>query len=232
MSRTMRSHSTSTSRNTGSCAISSRPMPHHCGPIPEKTKASRGGCGSAEPVARPGASSPATCCPKPGGDLLAGCRRRPPGDGGGASGVRRRCGRRRRARGRPAPTRRSAQAAAAALSACGLARRHDDQVGGPGRPRARAARVPAAPRRIAWAFVPPKPNELTPATGGPGPPGQGSVLGRRRAGRARRRGSPGSAPRGGASAGSPVLERERGLDEPRDAGRRLQVARGSPSPSR
>ena len=31
-------------RKTGSCCISSRPMPHHCGPWPLMTKAMRGAC--------------------------------------------------------------------------------------------------------------------------------------------------------------------------------------------
>ena len=36
------SHSSMVLRNTGSCRISSRPMPHHCGPCPLMTKATRG----------------------------------------------------------------------------------------------------------------------------------------------------------------------------------------------
>ena len=38
------SHASIVLRKTGSCAMSSRPMPHHCGPWPLMTKAMRGGC--------------------------------------------------------------------------------------------------------------------------------------------------------------------------------------------
>ena len=37
-------HRSMASRKTGSCRINSRPMPHHCGPCPLMTKATRGGC--------------------------------------------------------------------------------------------------------------------------------------------------------------------------------------------
>ena len=40
------------SRNTGSCCISSRPMPHHCGPWPLITKATRGAICSGRGVKR------------------------------------------------------------------------------------------------------------------------------------------------------------------------------------
>ena len=41
--RISRSQSSMTARNTGSAARSCRPMPHHCGPMPANTNATRGG---------------------------------------------------------------------------------------------------------------------------------------------------------------------------------------------
>lgn len=118
--RTSRSQRSTASRNTGSASRSSRPMPHHCGPMPVNTHTSRCAPGSrrrprtARGCCSPRSQAASTSSREPGGPRGSGRRRGAPRSaGGGGPGCARgpRGALRRQVRGgrlrpvRPGPTR-------------------------------------------------------------------------------------------------------------------------------
>ncbi len=170
-------------RNTGSRATSSRPMPHHCGPWPEKTKTGAGRSGGAGARHRPGR-------------LAAGkaVRGRPSRSGTRSPATASRSSKCRPAAAPPSRTRHgrtsgivtvaapatSGASGAARRAAAGFAAGRQRQHERPGRRPGGAVfglrQRAAASSRSTCAFVPPNPNELTPAKRGRAPRGQGAPL--------------------------------------------------------
>ncbi len=173
--RTSRSQRSTASRNTGSASRSSRPMPHHCGPMPVNTHTSRGAPGSRR---RPRTAR--GCC-SPRSQAASTSSREPGGPRGEWTTARRssKCWRRwarvcpRSARDTPAASsRRTPAASSAGPDACRALSGRTEREGVRAVARGSSGGRGGASSSRTWALVPPKPKELTPARAGPWCSGQ------------------------------------------------------------